>query len=106
MQKTLAMAPKKMRDSFARTGSLKKEQVTVTTKYEELHSNVEQRVSSANKETAHLEENVKAMQKQDASVTMAEQLSLEVQYVPKLPKEAKKLRYCVSALKNVGRANV
>lgn len=61
---------------------------------------VEQRVSFSRKEMAPLEKkSFKVTKEREASVAKAEQLWLEVQYVPGTVKEAKKLRERVRLLR-------
>lgn len=92
VQKSLAVALKKMKASLALVVALAKDQDAVATKSNNMNSSVGRRMGFASKEVARLETKVvKVTQKPNASVAIAEQLSLEAQCVPGLAEEVKKL---------------
>lgn len=79
----------------------------MTTKYEELHSSVEDRVGFTNKAVARLQaEVVNMLREREFIVAKAVQLLFEVQCVPWLAIEAKKLHDHLSALETAIQAKV
>lgn len=95
----LSEALAKVKLSSARTVAITKKQYGTTTKYKELRLSVKQCDDIANMYIVRLEAGVvKVTHECDTSVAKAKQLSLEVQYVTKVAKEAEKLRERVSGL--------
>lgn len=77
-QKNLAATPGKVKAILARTVAITKGRDSVTTKFEELTSSMEQRVGFANEEMACLEaEVVRVTQEWDKSIEKEEPMSLE-----------------------------
>lgn len=78
MEKNFEAALKKEKANSKQAVAIEEEREAVTTKHKKLLSSVEQRLGSVNIYIACLEEEaVKVTQKQDASVTKAENLLLE-----------------------------